>query len=169
MLLAGGATWQAFSHTAVEAELMAARTLTREEIAMVYDVPPPMIGDLTHGTYSQRAGTPFDAVRHDAPSVAEADRGDVAGATDRPGARCGRRRDLRRVRPFRGSAWSPKDQLDALAAAFGAGLITLNEARKELNMPRLDDPSADKPFIPTNNQAPLDGGAPSDQAPPLLA
>jgi HK97 family phage portal protein len=139
--------------------LIAARTLTREEIAMVYDVPPPMIGDLTHGTYSNvqelHSMLYVTTLRPWLKLIEEtlqAQLIDPEPAWRDDGIFL--EFDLSEV--LRGS---PKEQLDALSVAFGAGLITLNEARKELNLPRLADPSADKPFIPTNNQTPLDGGA----------
>ena len=35
-----------------DAELLAARRYSGEELARIYQVPPPMIGDLTHGTFA---------------------------------------------------------------------------------------------------------------------
>ncbi len=35
-----------------DAELLASQRFTVEELAHIYQVPPPMIGDLTHGTFT---------------------------------------------------------------------------------------------------------------------
>lgn len=35
-----------------DAELLASRRFSTEEIARIFNVPPPMIGDLTHGTFT---------------------------------------------------------------------------------------------------------------------
>ncbi len=51
VLLQNGAEWKTMAHSAHEAALIQQRILSREEIAMVYDLPGPLIGDLTHGTY----------------------------------------------------------------------------------------------------------------------
>jgi HK97 family phage portal protein len=55
MLLSGGMDFKGMSQTAVEAELIEQRKLDREEVAAVYDIPPPLIGILDHATYSNVA------------------------------------------------------------------------------------------------------------------
>lgn len=54
-LLTGGGRLETLQQTAVEAELIEQRKLNREEIAAVYDIPPPLIGILDHATYSNVA------------------------------------------------------------------------------------------------------------------
>lgn len=51
-LLSGGLSWTAFSHNAVEAEVINLRKLTREEVAAAYDIPPPVIHILDRATFS---------------------------------------------------------------------------------------------------------------------
>lgn len=51
-LLSGGLKWEPFSHTAVEAEVINLRKLTREEVAAAYDIPPPVIHILDRATFS---------------------------------------------------------------------------------------------------------------------
>lgn len=166
-LLAPGFTWQPFSHTAVEAELMAARTLNREEFAMVYDIPPPMIGDLTHGTYSNveelhrilyvTTLRPWLALIEEILQVqliaAEDGWNDIYVQFDLTTVLRGNRRE----------------EIDAAAEAFTNGLMTLNEVRELLELSRLSakvdpDGMADVPHIPANNLKPL--GHKADPPPP---
>lgn len=52
LILDGGLTWQAMQVSPEDAELLNSRRFAVEEIARVYGVPPPMIGDLSHGTFT---------------------------------------------------------------------------------------------------------------------
>ncbi|MEM6623088.1 MAG: phage portal protein [Pseudomonadota bacterium] len=52
-VLEEGLRFEAFPTLSPEdAEILAARRFTVEELARVYQVPPPLIGDLTHGTFT---------------------------------------------------------------------------------------------------------------------
>ena len=51
-LLPPGLDWKPIGHTAVEAELIDQRQVAREEVAAVYQIPPPMMGILDNATYS---------------------------------------------------------------------------------------------------------------------
>ncbi len=51
-LLTGGATWTPMSFNAADAQLLEQRIVNREECCFVYDVPPPLIGDLGKGSYN---------------------------------------------------------------------------------------------------------------------
>ncbi len=61
MILEHGMKWNAFEISAEDAEALASRQFTVEEIARLYNVPPPLIGDLRHGTFqnSETAGRWF--------------------------------------------------------------------------------------------------------------
>jgi len=61
MLLEQGMTWNPFQINAETAEALATRQFTVEEIARLFNVPPPLIGDLRHGTFqnSETAGRWF--------------------------------------------------------------------------------------------------------------
>jgi len=61
MVLENGTTWNPFSINAETAQTLASRQFTVEEIARLYNVPPPLIGDLRHGTFqnSETAGRWF--------------------------------------------------------------------------------------------------------------
>ena len=61
MILSDGLTWQGLGFSPEDAELLASRKFSVEEIARLFAVPPPMIGDLSHGTFtnSREAGRWF--------------------------------------------------------------------------------------------------------------
>ena len=61
MVLENGMKWSPFTISAEDAEALASRQFTVEEIARLYSVPPPLIGDLRHGTFqnSETAGRWF--------------------------------------------------------------------------------------------------------------
>ena len=52
MVLDEGMEAVPISMTAEDAELLASRRFSGEELARLFNVPPPLIGDLTHGSYS---------------------------------------------------------------------------------------------------------------------
>jgi len=51
-VLEEGVKWQATSVAPEDAELLASRRFGVETIARIYRVPPPVLGDLSHGNYS---------------------------------------------------------------------------------------------------------------------
>jgi HK97 family phage portal protein len=51
-VLEEGLKWQSISVSPQDAEMLASRRFSVEQIARIFRVPPPVIGDLTHGTYS---------------------------------------------------------------------------------------------------------------------
>jgi HK97 family phage portal protein len=52
MVLDQGLTWKQVSVSPEDAEFLASRQFTVEELAMLFNVPPPIIGDLQYGTFS---------------------------------------------------------------------------------------------------------------------
>jgi HK97 family phage portal protein len=52
MILDSGLKWKPVTISPEDAELLASRRFTGEELARLYQVPPPLIGDLTHGTFT---------------------------------------------------------------------------------------------------------------------
>lgn len=61
MILDQGMKFSPISMSAEDAELLASRRFSTEELARLYQVPPPIIGDLSHGTFtnSETAGRWF--------------------------------------------------------------------------------------------------------------
>lgn len=52
LVLDGGVEWQPMSVSPEDAEVLASRRFTVEELARLFQVPPPMVGDLSHGTFT---------------------------------------------------------------------------------------------------------------------
>ncbi|MFN6933769.1 MAG: phage portal protein [Tsuneonella sp.] len=61
LVLEGGLSWQAAQMSPEDAELLETRRFGVEEIARLFQVPPPIIGDYTHNTFtnSETAGRWF--------------------------------------------------------------------------------------------------------------
>lgn len=167
LLLSGGVDFKPLSQTAVEAELVLQRKLNREEVAAVYDVPPPLIGILDHATYSNVSemhrmlymtvlGPWLDLIEQ----TLQAQLIDPEPAFE--GLFC--EFDLSEV--LKGDT---RQRVLALKDGIGTGLYTINEARKVENLPRIDHPTADQPLIPQNNLAPLGEEPAGDVDSPMLA
>lgn len=165
-LLSGGMDWKPFSHTAVEAELIEQRKLNREEVAAVYDIPPPLIGILDHATYSNVAEMhrmlygmvlgPWLTLIEDTLKAQLIDTYEPWAAE-----RLYVAFDLTEV--LKGDALK---EVQAVREGIQTGVLTQNEGRRRLNMSRYDDPAADQLLVPTNNLTPVgaspDGGATAD-------
>jgi HK97 family phage portal protein len=158
-LLAPGFKWETLAHTAVEAEVIAARNLGREEFAMVYDIPPPMIGDLTHGTYSNVEELHrilyVTTLRPWLKLIEEILQRQLIDDEESWSEDLYIRFDLAEV--LRGNR---REEIDAASEAFNNGLATLNEARQMIDMPPVDpetDPEgmADIPHVQRNNVRPI--------------
>jgi HK97 family phage portal protein len=52
LILDQGIKWESVTATPEDMELLAARRFAIEEAARLYQVPPPIIGDLSHGTFT---------------------------------------------------------------------------------------------------------------------
>lgn len=127
MVLENGMKWNPFEVSAEDAEALASRQFTVEEIARLYSVPPPLIGDLRHGTFqnSETAGKWFasfclGAWAHKLESefrrsvFSEADRAEYELVIDLSGL----------TRGDHAARWSSH------VAAKQAGILTANEVRE---------------------------------------
>jgi HK97 family phage portal protein len=165
-LVSGGGDIKPLSHTAVEAALIEQRKLNREEIAAVYDIPPPMIGILDKATHSniteqakQMAGpvlAPWLGLIREAIQTQIIDRyqpwKDERLFVDF---------DLSQV--LRGE---PLAEVQAIQVGINTGVLTPNEGRQRLNLPPSDDPEANKLHMPTNNLTAMGDGSASPPADP---
>jgi HK97 family phage portal protein len=61
LLLPDGMEWQSISVSPEDAEVLASRRFTVEELCRLFQVPPPIVQDLSHGTFtnSREAGRWF--------------------------------------------------------------------------------------------------------------
>ncbi|WP_160122434.1 phage portal protein [Rhodovarius lipocyclicus] len=61
LILEGGAEWQPFGVSPEDAEVLNSRRFTVEEMCRLFQVPPPIVQDLSHGTFtnSREAGRWF--------------------------------------------------------------------------------------------------------------
>ncbi|MCX7373036.1 MAG: phage portal protein, partial [Alphaproteobacteria bacterium] len=61
LILEQGASWQPLSVSPEDAEVLASRRFTVEELCRLFQVPPPIVQDLSHGTFtnSREAGRWF--------------------------------------------------------------------------------------------------------------
>ncbi len=55
LLLTDGATWQQISVSPEDAEVLASRRFTVEELCRLFQVPPPLVQDYSHGTFTNSA------------------------------------------------------------------------------------------------------------------
>jgi HK97 family phage portal protein len=152
-LLPPGLDWKPVGSSAQEAELIQQRQLTREEVAAVYQIPPPMIGILDHATYSNievmremaytmALGPPLVLIEQTLTSSLARD---YFGEEDLyvefdfgPVLRGDRQTEIATFRD-----------------AIGTGIQTMNEARRALNLPPSKEPDADRLFYPANNLKPV--------------
>lgn len=154
-LVSGGGDIKPLAHTAVEAELIDQRKLTREEIAAVYDIPPTLIGILDKATYSNvdvQSKSFYGMVL--GPWLALLKETVQSQLIDAYQPWVDERLfvdwDLGEV--LKGK---PLEEIEAIARAIGTGVMTPNEGRQARNLPPSDDPEADKLHMPTNNMTPM--------------
>lgn len=150
-VLEDGMTFQATSFSARDSEFTAARKLTREEVAAAYHVPLPMVGILDHATFSnikeqhkqlyQDTLGPWlemiaqELERQLLPEVRDADAENVY-------------LEFNIADKLKGSF---EEQATGLYVLVGRPIMTANEGRARLNLPRItDDPSADALALPLN-------------------
>jgi HK97 family phage portal protein len=154
-LLTGGAQWQAASFTAQEAELIQTRMISREEACIAYDVAPPVIGDLTHGTYSN-----VDAARQEfyrttlRPWLTMLEETLHAHLIAPEAQWDGLFVEFDMAEQLKGS---PLEQAQALKLEVESGGLTLNERRQIMNRAPVEGDNADQLLVPVNNLAPADG------------
>lgn len=166
-LLPSGAKWEGISHNAHEAELINQRYVDWEEIQMIFDLPGPLLADLRHGTYSNVTElnkqlyksvlrpwlTLFEETIQAHLIDPEPDWQDVFVEFDLSEQLKG----------------DPVQLAGAIESQIRTGVMTRNEGRKLLNLPRDPSPQADQLFYAANNEMPLgDPGTPPDD-PPVLS
>jgi HK97 family phage portal protein len=162
-LATGGGDIKPLSHTAVEAELIEQRKLDREEVAAVYDIPPPLIGILDHATYS---------------NVAEMHRmlyGMVLGPwltlieetlqaqlidSHEPWREEGLFVEFDLAEVLKGDTLK---EVQAIKEGIATGILTPNEGRAIRNMAPSKQDGMDAFYLPTNNMQPVGTGDAPDE------
>lgn len=152
-ILPPGLDWKGIGHTAKEAELIQQRRLTREEVAAVYDVPPPLVGILDNATYSNVSEMHrmlFTTVL--GPWITLIEESIQTQVIDPEPAFAGLFVEFDLSEVLRGDLLT---EIQALQSAVTNGLMTINEARQVRNLPPIDDPLCNIPLIPANNLRPI--------------
>jgi HK97 family phage portal protein len=159
-ILEDGMTFTAAAQTAQQLEYVAARKLTREEVAAAYFIPPPMVGLLDHATFGnieeQHKMLYQDTLGPWLSEIVEDLELQLLG--DFPGeARVYVEFNL--AEKLRGSF---EEQASSIQTLTGAPVMTRNEGRGRLNLPAID--GGDELVVPLNV---LVGGqaSPTDTAP----
>jgi HK97 family phage portal protein len=152
--LPGGMEMGSVAHNAHEAELIEQRKLTREEVAAVYDIPPPLIGILDKATFSnitEQHKMLFTTIVR--PWLTLIEESLQAQVIDPEPAFAGLFCEFDLAEVLKGDKLK---EINALKIAVQSGLMTINEARQIQNLPKFTGPGmewCDKPLIPVNNLA----------------
>lgn len=148
-VLEDGMVFKPTSYSARDSEFIAARKLTAEEVARAYHVPLPMVGILDHATFSnireQHKQLYQDTLAPRLAMVAEElERQLLVDARDHDHVYL----EFNIATKLQGSF---EEQAGALQVSTGRPVMTANEARARLNLPRItNDPSADALALPLN-------------------
>lgn len=153
-ILPVGVKYSPTAFSAVEAELVEQRRITREEVAAVYEIPPPLIGILDHATYSNVSEMHrmlFTTVL--GPWITLIEETMMAQLVRNEPAFEGQFIEFDLAEVLRGDLLQ---ELQALNLAVRGGFMTINEARAVRNLAAIPDPACDQPLIPANNSIPVD-------------
>lgn len=154
-VLPPGMKWTTSPHTtAVEAELMAQRIVNRLEVAATYQLPPTAIAQLERSTFSNivemRQMGYTDGL---APPLVFSEQ--IINAHVVEGLL--REDDIFVEYDFAGILRGDRlKEVQALRESIGSALLTPNEGRDVVNLPRSKSPEADKLYLPTNNLRAID-------------
>lgn len=142
-VLEDGMAFKPMSWSAKDAEFLGARKLCREECAAAYHVPLPMVGILDHATFSniveQHKNLYQDCLGPWLEWIEEElERQLLPEATDTANVYL----EFNIADKMKGSF---EEQAASIQALVGRPVMTANEGRARLNLPRIiDDPSADQ-------------------------
>jgi HK97 family phage portal protein len=157
-----GMSWQtADQTTAVEAELIDQRAVNRNEVASIYMLPPPTVGQLERATFNNivelRQMAYTDGLVPPLTLIEQTFNAHVVQGLLRE-------EDTFVEFDFAGILRGDRlKEIEALRKAISAGLMTPNEGRDVLNLRRSDAERADKLWMPTNNLSPIDEPSPSEK------
>jgi HK97 family phage portal protein len=170
-ILEDGMTFKQVSWSAKDSEYLGARKLTRTECAAAYHIPPPFVGDLEHATFSNikeqhkqlyqdTLGPWLEMLQEGIELMLLPDCRDTTDIYV----------EFNIAEKMKGAF---EEQSASLSVAVRRAFMTANEARARLNLPRIDDPSADQlaaqqggPATATDATLPPPDGATTALMPP---
>jgi HK97 family phage portal protein len=151
-LLPPGLDWKQVGHTAVEAELISQRLVAREEIGAVYHLPPGVLGlHLDKGTTlpEQRQMAYMDGLAPPLILIEQIINAQLIQALLREN-------DIFVEHDFAGILRGDRlKEVEAIRGSIASALMTPNEGRSTLNLPRSDQAGMNDFYLPRNNLWPL--------------
>lgn len=166
LLLAPDTSVTPLAITAREAELTDTRRVNHEEVAMCYDVPPPLLGDLRHATLANLAefSRQFytDIIRPWLTLIEETLQAQLIDSE--PWGEAGLYVEFDLSEKLKGE---PKEQAEVAEIGIRSAQLTPNEARAVQNRQPEGDPAdpgnpANKLYLPVNNLQPIGTAAGPD-------
>jgi HK97 family phage portal protein len=139
LLLEGGARWQDMGAKFVDMELLGLREITREEVAAVFNIPPPAIGILDNATYSNITEQHLMEYMDSYGPIVTLIEETLQSWVDFDPYVAGQYVEFSYKEILRGD---PIREMGALTAAVGGPWMTVNEGRATQNLPDLDDEEA---------------------------
>lgn len=150
-VLEDGMTYRQLSYSAEESQLDEARRFVRDAIAAAFMIPPPMVGILENATYSniveQHRMLYQDCL---GPMLAMFEQRIEADLLPEFKDKAGVYLEFNIAEKLQGSFEEQATALQALTG--GTGVLTVNEARARLNLPRIENEIYDVPAVPLNIQ-----------------
>jgi HK97 family phage portal protein len=150
-ILEDGMTWKATGFSMKASEYLGARKLTREECAAAYHIPLPMVGILEHATFSnikeQHKHLYQDCLGPWLVMIEEEIERQLLADEFFGGDQEGIYTEFNIAEKLKGSF---EEQATSIFQLVGGPVMTRNEGRARLNLPRLDDAGADRLVTPLN-------------------
>jgi HK97 family phage portal protein len=143
-VLEDGMTFKPISYSARDSEYSAARKLSKTECAAAYHIPPPMVGDLEHATFSNIVEQHKNLYQDTLGPWLEMIQSEIERQLLREFATAADHLyvEFNINDKLKGSF---EQQAGALHTLIGRPMMTPNEGRARLNLPRItDDPTADQ-------------------------
>ena len=161
-----GLSWKAMGTSAVDAELIGQRKLSREEVCAAYEMPPTQVGILDHATYSNteqgRRAFIVDTLGPWLNMIEETVQSQLVTPWKAWDGLFVEHNTSEILRP------DPEARARIHLMNTQASVNTVNERRRIENLPPIDAPAADLPSVPVNmlpiTAIPTEPGQVSDSA-----
>jgi len=142
-----GFKWEAMGHSAVDAELIGQRKLSREEVCSALDVPPPLVGILDNAGLNnviELRKALFDSIASKLVLIEEAIQSQLIDPEPSWDGLFIEFNTSELLRP------DPETRARTYLMEQQSSTTTINERRMNAGYPRIDDPAADTVFMPLN-------------------